>query len=313
MSNKSLNFGFLILIIAFSIGCVEVRDPEAKKNKEAVGASQPTIQWEVRPLSGPQKYEVILKGVSEGSQIVRKSLNFIKQSSTDYKIAQSPVFSDIVESGGVFEYLVQLGTQVTKIEVIVPQDLIIEGEVDIKSLPLNLQRDQDEWKTLETEGRIYFRAGALITTQGAQLLIKARSIESEGATIQTFNLSQTAEALHEGRNGGQIKLVADELRGTLHFVMRGEHGGYGQLPFQNRKGVPFDNRGRRGGNSGLLISEIKDLSRGALSVDFDPGKGGKGTELKSFCMDPNCTPVTIIPQGPDGRDGIVEQPVGRLR
>jgi hypothetical protein len=305
-----LKIAFLMFVQCIVIGCIEVRDPDAQKESQVRPASQQSFQWELRPLSAPQKYEVILKGVPEGSQVARKSLNFLKQVPTEVTISRDSIYKDVVDSEGTFEYLIQSGTQVTKVEVTVPQDLVLQGELSLESLPVNIQRAHDEWTTLETEGRIYFQAGALITTQGTHLLIKARSIESEGATIQTLKPDQSAEALKEGRNGGRIKLVSDDLRGTLHFVMRGEKGGTGQLPWQGRKGVPFDSKGRRGGNSGLLISEIKDLSRGGITFELEPGVGGEGTELKSFCMGEHCKPDTIVAKGPNGRAGVAEQPVG---
>ena len=301
-----LTFPFLL------ISCIEIRDPKKQaQNTEVVApVEQPTV--EVRPLDRPQQYAVVIKGVPPMSQVTRKPTSLLKEMA----MTQVPVLSsqaeDIVDQPGSYEYLVQQNGQTINLPVHIPQDYVIEGDKTLDQLDLNMRQESDHFRTLETDGRIFFLAGATLTTNGENLLLKATSIDSEGAMIQTFAAHQQAAAGVPGRHGGDIKLEAQSLRGTLNFNMRGENGGRGETFGLGNPKPPqsLNNMGQKGGNSGLLELAVADKSRGGVTFNLEPGTGGEGTSVIVPCFLEHCSPSVVKSKGQDGLPGVAQQPMG---
>lgn len=294
----------IICISVFLISCIEVRDPN-KETKQNVVAPEQAVQpiAEVMPLSQPQKYAVRIKGLSDQSQITRKKLGVVSEKNPIYGVQGE----DIVDSPGFYEYSIQQGDRKFQVQVEIPQDYIIEGDKDLKSYEV-----EKGFKVLKTAGRVFFRASSSLTTNGENFLIQAKSIESEGAMLQTFLPGQTVGVGFNGHHGGLIKIVAEELRGTLQVFMRGQNGGRGEtlLGASRKKWQDINNNGGAGGNSGQLELTIKDQTRGQIMFNLEPGKGGEGTKLISHCLLKSCLPVVLKPKGENGRDGIAQQPIG---
>lgn len=91
-------------------------------------------------------------------------------------------------------------------------------------------------------GVIFFERGAVLTTEGASLVLHAQRLYADDAKIQSFTEEQ-AKALpsegQAGRSGGRIVIRAASAAGGLKFEMRGTAGGRGYVagPQTQVKGV----------------------------------------------------------------------------
>jgi hypothetical protein len=65
----------------------------------------------------------------------------------------------------------------------------------------------------------------------------------------------------------------------------------------------LDNNGKKGGNSGQLELDIKDKSRGGITFDLEPGRGGEGVAIAIASR-------VYKPKGQKGTDGVAQQPLG---
>ncbi len=313
-SRTKLQTAICILLMGL-VACVEVRDPKKQKDPSQGLRADHQYQVHVTPLSQPQKYKVHIKGVPPRAHVTRRSLSLVNPVGPRNDLSSGGEFEDIVDQEGPVQYVFQTFQESKVIEVQIPKDFVIEGDVDLSKLELNVQRENDEFRILETTGRVYFKAASYLTTQGENFLIRARSIESEGAVVQTFKPDIKAANRQPGRHGGRIKIEAEEIRGTLHFIIRGEAGGDGDNQWNQPDPKVFVNTGSRGGNSGLLIIQVPDQERGQFTYDLLPGEGGRGTNYvsSSFCILENCPPpirTELVPLGSNGRKGISEWPVG---
>ncbi len=295
----------LVLPLLLSIiSCIEVRDPDQNKKLEVV---ETRVFAEVRPLAQPQKYAVLIKGLSGLSQVTRKSLSSAKIGKLEQVVVSNLEAEDIVEAAGVYEYSILQNGQNIQLQVEIPHDYIIEDEMNISQLvDLKQKNDQDHFHVLETNGRVYFKARSSLLTNGENILIKAQMIESEGAIIQTFLPLQKAKNLVHGRHGGHIKLESKSIRGTLEVFMRGESGGdmlvsptAAQMRIED-----MQNDGRKGGNSGFLELQIDDQSKGRVTYALEPGQGSLGVEIRYNQK------RTYKPRGVDGIAGVSQMPIG---
>lgn len=284
------------------ISCIEVRDANEEKAAPVEAEAVPVA--EVRALAQPHRYAVVVKGSSGMTQVLRKPISFLNQAPT----AQIPFSNfqaeDVIDQPGIYEYSVQQGSRYYQLQVEIPEDYVVEGNIKIEQLNLNLKNDSDEFKTLEASGRLFFKAGSSLTTNGENFLVKVAMVDSEGALIQTFPPNLKAQMGVHGRHGGKIRIEAQSLRGTLHFAMRGEAGGMGE-PVRSQNA---DNNGRNGGNSGSLEVMIQDDSQGDLTFDLLPGAGGEGVDVMNICVVQPCVDTANKPKGKDGAAGIAQQP-----
>lgn len=278
------------------ISCIEVRDANEEKEVPAV---ESTPVAEVRALAQPHQYAVLIKSEGNLSKIFRKSINFLTQTPTVQIQSSDIQAEDIVDKPGQYEYSVQQGSKYYQLQVEIPEDYVVDGNMKIEQLELNVKNESDEFRVLESSGRLFFKAGSKLTTDGENFHIKVAMVDSEGARVETFPNRQEASAGAHGRHGGKIKIEAQSMRGTLHFVMRGEKGGAGDK---------VDNNGRNGGNSGYLEASIQDSSNGDITFDLFPGDGGIGVEIRHICIMQPCGNTLAKPKGNDGAAGIAQQP-----
>lgn len=115
----------------------------------------------------------------------------------------------------------------------------------------------DEPKDLFFEG--------LHTSQGGELVLRARKIYFQNAVFRNFAEGQKAARGLRGRDAGSITIVADRIEGDLQIVPQGEDGGDGLdgadpgLELKGRSGAP----GRHG-----VIGEIRIVT----PKDFGPSE-----------------------------------------
>ncbi len=306
-----------LLLFALSlnlISCIEVRDPDEKAEVTEEVQSQPIV--EVRPLPQPQRYAVLLKGLPYRSRISRRVIGNLKFGESAQLADSTTEAEDIIEQAGHYEYSVQQGERNFQLRVVIPHDYIVSGDIELQQLEKDLKLQGKNLKVLETDGRVYFKAGASLTTMGENLLIKAQSIESEGALLQTYPSNHTSPVGIDGNHGGHIKLEASALRGTLQVIMRGGNAGIPEASsfLSGKKMDQLNNNGHKGGNSGLLEVKIQDQSQGDITFELEPGKGSVGQAIMTSCfsfMENNpCKPRMYKPKGQDGLNGIAQQPLG---
>jgi hypothetical protein len=302
---------FLVFLFpVFLVSCIEVRDAN-EKNKAPVQENQAGPTAEVRPLSQPHQYAVLIKNHERLMQVRRRNTEKGKLGLVEIQVSENQA-EDLLNQAGSYQYDIIQGDKTFNLVVEIPQDYVISGQMNLRNLN-NLPRDKVEgFYILETAGRLFFEAGSSLTTDGEKILVKVNSIESEGALVQTFPKGQTAQIGKSGRHGGHVKLQANTFRGSLHFALRGESGGTGEYPILVSKRInEFNVNGGSGGNSGLLEVDIKDKSMGSISFELSPGIGGKGVEIRNQCSGiPGCMPVILRPKGQDGSSGVIQQPIG---
>ncbi len=308
MRSKILILTFPLLLIS----CIEVRDPDKKDENSPTEVAQPTAK--VNALNKPQQYAVTIQGDASMSSVTRRPMGLMNQAPLAQISISNAQAEDIVEKPGQYEYSVMQNGQTFRLQVEIPEDYIVTGDMKIDQLNLNFNTEKDQFRVLETKGRVFFMAGASLTTNGENLLIIAGMVDSEGAMIQTFPVNQKAKVGTAGRHGGKIRIEAQGLRGTLHILMRGEGGGDGESStFATSKNISqLDNNGRKGGNSGLLEVVIANKSLGDITYELLPGQGGQGVVIMTSCFsltNDHCKPKIYKPKGQDGLPGIAQKPM----
>lgn len=287
------------------LGCVEVKDQNEKKIKVI---EVPQITYEIEPLAQPQSYLVRFSGLNCGHNF-RRTSTLKSRVSTDLRNCE-----DLVNEPGVHVYEWLEGTVAQSLSVNIPEDKIIDGTVQFSQLnPEDVQDYSEIKKRVKFTGRLYFRAGSKLVTNGESVLLEADLIHSEGASIMTFESgSKAVEATH-GQSGGLIYLRAKKLIGAFRIELRGQIGGNGENQFSSRK--PINSlilNGSNGGNSGRFWLESLDLNQSQLNLIKEPGMGGQGTEVHRMCIDLSgnnpCRPsAPIRPKGPEGSTGFEER------
>jgi hypothetical protein len=289
------------ILIALYIGlvsCVEVKDVKQKVPDEANPDQK--ITYHIEPLAQPQSYLVQFLGVDCAAPF--------RKVSPQKKVESGPLnqCTHVVTEAGVHEY--SFNDQ--SLQVIIPEDLILHNKVLVTQLPIEDLDSRKEIKfRLQVKGRLYLRRGAQLITEGKGILIQAHTIESEGAEILSFEPGQQASPTVHGRSGGIIWVKAQEIKGPLRFVLRGEKGGDGESFLSVRKKVhELILDGGHGGNSGRVQIEVDKLKNSYLQTQLDPGVKGSGTEVKSLCfIISNCQEQILRPRGKDGFDGLPER------
>lgn len=101
-------------------------------------------------------------------------------------------------------------------------DLVIVGSRNLSDLKLT---------SLDIEvGTLFLDANASLITQGNSLSIKAETIISKDASIETFTEAAAAVASGRGQpgiSGGDLKVTTNLLIGNVNIYMRGKKGGQG--------------------------------------------------------------------------------------
>lgn len=298
---RHMNRILLLTLMAGALSaCIQVRDPEAKKEEAPkVTAAVSAINAKVTPLPRPQTYWVQFEGVREGAQIQRLSVNDKGQKLVEP--LSKP--EDVVKNPGLVEYsILEAGKPERRIRVEIPKDHVISGFQKVSSLQLE-DLGPNPWgleKRFRVTGRLYFQGSSALITEGHKLLIEATTIESEGATLQTFSDDQLLAMNTDGRHGGLIYLRSRELKGTLQVNMYGQSSELQNFLSQDQR-----NQGYNGGSSGQLIVEIENLSFGRIRHEALPGKGGEGKPVYAFCWG-GCQNPILKPAGPKGQDGVAQ-------
>lgn len=300
-----MKFQMLVVIGCFlTVGCIEVKDQNEKKSK---GTEVPQIAYEIRPLAQPQSYLVRFSGLN-CDQSFKKTTSLKSRINTELRNCE-----DLVDEPGAHLYEWHEGTDVKSLIVNIPEDKVIDGTVQLSQLnPEEYENHSEIQKHLKISGRLYFRAASRLVTNGESVLIEADIVQSEGASIMTFeNGSQAIDGVH-GKSGGLIHLRAKKIIGAFRVELRGQNGGNGENHFISGKPIgSLILNGSNGGNSGRFWLESLDLSQSQINIIKESGVGGQGTGVTGLCIDltgsNSCQVNTIANRGPDGFSGFEER------
>jgi hypothetical protein len=295
-----MKFKFSVIVCCLlTLGCVEVKDQNEKKSKVI---QVPQITYKIEPLAQPQAYLVRFSGLNCGLNF-RRTSTLKSRVSIDLKNCE-----DLVNEPGVHRYEWLEGSVPQSLSVNIPEDKIIEGTAQLSQLSPEDVEDHDEIKKqVKISGRLYFRAGSKLVTNGESVLLEANLIHSEGASIVTFESGSRARQITNGLPGGLIFIKAKKVEGLLRVELRGQHGGHGE-----RQGMDVDRvlNGANGGNSGKLWLQVEDPRNSQLSLVKEVGEPGIGSEIIRYGTRPRPRAPRerrVLRRGADGHSGFEER------
>lgn len=289
-----------LVVLTFGLSaCIKIRDPK-KEAEKSQNAPHPVTQisYEITPLPQPNRYLVKFLGLTPEALLQRSAMN--GEGKVELQALSSQ--EDVVSSGGLYEYRFQDQGHEQRIEVQVPSDLVIEGDQNVSNFSLEDLKNHELGleKVLKVSGRLYLKANSFLNTQGMNILIEADSIESEGATLQSFRETEALINNQNGKSGGKLYLKARSLRGTTQVIMRGQTAYNIFAPGGRTQGF-------NGGNSGELWVDIPDLSRGFIHYKALPGEAGPGGAPFTMCGFENRSACGAPPAaGPPGSAGLAQ-------
>lgn len=231
---------------------------EAQKLQATVVAHEEPNRYHV-DLSWPKNddamgWQVARAGRKESGPVTIATIEKGQQQFVDNKVTAGEEYRYQIIAVELGRYRIAGETLVN-----VPRDVEIKGVSDLRELTqLN---------------RLFLRAQSKILTNGEDLVIHAKEIISEGSTIETFPIYQTAKPGVDGRNGGNIWIAAQTGRGLLEIYSRGENGGRFVVPAANQDGPA---NVCRGGDSARVYVQINDASHMQIKPHADIGVGGSG-------------------------------------
>ena len=231
-------FGCFFLISL--VGCsVELQDAESEK---------PIIHkgFERFPMSGTY-YEIMV-----GSNPNEYSVRLIPPPGTTKieKNEQRPVYSYVFS-----------GSQTVRIEVPIPEDLVITGWT--------------EWtEDLSNYRRVFFSENSFAVTNGRTLSIDVEEIiAAPNSGILSFRNSAPEGQL--GKSGGRLQVKTNSILGSLIVQLNGQAGGPG------KSGTPYQNRAATGApaHTGIRlspgVSQCSENKVGGKGADGLPGQDGE--------------------------------------
>lgn len=172
----------------------------------------------------------------------------------------------------------------------------------------NLSKDFEGQSDIEiVTDTLIFPDNFVGNLNGRNLKISAKKIISNGAQIETYSRSSTAERGRVGHSGGSVQIQVNVIEGHLNVVMRGQAGGRGivfgkaaqlfgspgegifwcfvgganQTPRPMLEHPALGERGANGGSTGNLFFE-GPLSN--FSYSLEPGAAGERGESGTLGM-----------------------------
>lgn len=216
---------FLGSLIFASLGCntkkeliavpkVESAPPSTTRQVPAPATSNAGVKFQLNEPNVPNQYQIWITWPKEFKSIVIEDGGYVVYQSSP---AQREFFYTLRDNTSyslrVF-FASDDGMRVVgEYKGRTPKDMVFSGYFSMEK-ELNLEAH-----------RVFFVNAAKVQTHGFNLKIKTDKVFSENAEIFTFPRGQKAPL--DGRNGGNLNLVATEATGNLRITMRGENGGDG--------------------------------------------------------------------------------------
>lgn len=304
----------LLLGALQAVGCVKVDEahspeqpnrPGATNEAKPASAEEANKACQVVATPEPNKYLVqcpvdVISNVAIRAEGDGRNETAIPQG--------KGVYEDLQVKPGV-KYSYQIGryesgqfVETYHSEVEVPRDLVVTGVREITE-------DRDRvWNQFR---RVYFTAGAKLITYGKDFQIVAQEVYFQNTEILSFPKGAAASEGQNGRNGGRLRILANNLVGEVVFDLSGENGGRGSAgrapnPPRALPAIDGDSNtfplgqsfgciskvypsngvdgfagvdggpGMSGGNSGFLVLNAKDMTQFKYQILSRPGAGGPG-------------------------------------
>ena len=312
---KKMTLLFLSLYFGGNLGaCAFKKEPEPADVRMMSAEEGPSFDARLIPGSEPQMYQVQLNWAAPSTAVdgwvllrdddqgqrIRTHLSGDVLSFTDTEVVAG--HSYIYEIAALHG---KNGYQSQTARARVPLDFVVEGTQIVNRIGSDY-------------GRLFFKPGSRILTQGRGLEINVTEIISQDGIIETFPENQTAESGLRGRSSGVITIQAKRAaRGILRFYLRSESGGVGAPGAaggpgaRGAPGAPGESgyfpgmpdgvnycfkapsnggrgdKGARGGSGGrgadggdidLLSVSILEESGFQMPVEVSAGRGGAGGE-----------------------------------
>jgi len=240
-----------------------------KLRAEAIGLEEPheyqiKLTWRVSNPE-PSMFFIVKRSDWNSGKVIQSDQGFFED--------------EEVQEGAKYAYQVQMlngdrSPLSDSVEITVPVDKVFEEGRNV------LQGKVTEYH------RIFLKNRARVFWQGESLEITADEIISEDGVFESFSPDQkVAEVDEPGKSGGNLKITARSLKGSLYIKADGQNGGKGSQGFTGSVGE----KGARGGNTFLQWGDYqKAPPQAQLWHDYyiicDParpkggqgGRGGKG-------------------------------------
>lgn len=160
---------------------------------------------------------------------IKKNVNQIIDSSAYQYGEDSVTVTDLIDMSEVklieqnYEYEIENdGKSLQPVSFSIKPDLVIIGSrtlTDVKVTSLDIE-----------VGALFLDANASLITDGTSISIKAETIISKDASIETFAAETVSEPAAKGKrgdSGGNLKITTNLLIGNINVFMRGKKGGAG--------------------------------------------------------------------------------------
>lgn len=229
-----------LVFLFVSSACMEVRnadDPSGRDQDPVVNLSAANAPI-VEAMAAANSYRVVFRDV-------RGSLMHVRRTSTkgkaDWVVLPVQNSQAVDADPAVGETVLYEWGEMTaagfrtlgKANVHVPLDLEIRGRWFLGVQEGKTLSERRHW------GRIWFRQGSELITEGEDLILEADRLIFEDSILRSFQKSAKAAVGKNGRSGGRWVLRADQIEGIAHLDLLGEDGGTGfagSLPTGAMKG-----------------------------------------------------------------------------
>ena len=267
---------FLAMILLLDLLGCRRRTTEASST-EHIRKQNLRSQVLVRDGQSPNEFEVHIQA---GPEVFYRVDGFSEIHST----SRSPVVPSLFIVPGTvmrlhFGELIHGEWQERSIQLVqIPKDCVLSGRLDWQGKDVSL----------ESCHRVFFQSDLNLWLDDHRYLVSgAKMIFEEGSEISSF--PQGARMGQHGRQGPQLTLQADEVRGALNIQLNGENGS----PGRDARHL-YDPAG--------LMEKIRSQAGVAGENGFNSGKGGQLT-LRARVVSCTRTPRLEVYGGAPGTAG----------
>lgn len=311
MSIKSPSHSAIVLlfmVLPLLAGCQNTEDAPEDASEEQIQQQEPSQEIPdinltaklielARPnqynveialnLSTPSKNEWILQRENQSDGV--KHMAVLGPENHNYKdmtVASGETYNYILKTMETAEAETRANAIIT-----IPKDLLASGVEYLEKIT--------------GIHRLFIEKDTVIMPRGTLLSIKVNEIISDGGTITSFPPNTNAAIGGNGRNGGNISIVADRASGKLNVIARGEAGGNGSpglLGYAGKAGAPGSNAeiGYNDSYSSLLQISLFNSNAFREMIDKRINEDPTGTIARRYikCYKPPTSGAPGEPGGP---------------
>lgn len=225
---KIKNILLIIVLLFLCLGCVKIKSKNEKENdylrpsaeQAPIASGRPTFAWIESEL--PNQYQIRINRSGDANVVIQTEIGVDDSASSEFLFFQDEfVLGNNLKSGSSYRF--QLGKMtdsgfllLSEFTAQAPTDLVIERE----------------WVLTESVdkeyGRIFLSKDSKIKVLDKNLVLRAKSLHSEGALIYAFSERDFALPEANGKNSGSVQINVQRAQGELKFDLRGQKGGAGK-------------------------------------------------------------------------------------